>query len=177
MQRAADIPPILWSWMGAHLIIVWGDYALRSLCTSPLLRHKAKVHHVRSSHGQYQLLVFQPSFNALENDLFGGQPVLCFNAASCNAPIQDVIRRLVHIQSPTRVWALNPHVQLPPSIGHVEITTCNEGESSSRGLEHVVGTGPGLLKLLHDTNTLRLDKEDENFDFSFLQEGFGSDEL
>jgi hypothetical protein len=177
MQRASDIPPILWSWMGSHLILVWGDYALRSLCTSSLVRHKAKAHHVRSSHGQYQLLVFQPSSNALENDLFGGQPVLCFDANSCDTSVQDVIRRLVHIQSPTRVWALNPHVELPPSIGHVQITTCNEGEAP-RGLEHIVGSGSGLLKLLHDTNTLRLDKKDENFDFSFLQEGFGSsDEL
>ena len=162
-----DVPLVVWSWKGAHLVLVWGAYALERLCQSALLQPKARANHIRSSSATFQVLVFNRSDDPLLNAVYGGEPVLCYNVLSSiehtELVLDLIFKRLEDINSFPTIWQLNPHTT-HRTRGHV-VVVCRENETLPIMMEPLFGTGAdasAIVKALHDTNTLsRAEEEDD----------------
>jgi len=151
-----SVPAAVKSWTGAHVIFVFGRYALASLCVASAesMPHAPEVR----SHSQvFEIVVFQKSKIACERAVFGGVPVLCYDVQSAKVSSKQVMEHLfahwIAMSMTPDVWILNAHTRNVTTHG-LNVQYVDENDEDVTSLHPVMGRKTDLKKVLQKTNAL-----------------------
>lgn len=166
MEGRLDIPPVVWSYPLDKIILVWGDYALNTLIHSAQkLLPSAAANNRLSIAREFQILVFRKSEKIIQKQMYGGEPVLCYNVLSSIFPTKNVIASILNRYKEMRtfptIWALNPHIECASRSG-IQVNMVKEGTADAAlHMEALFGREKmdEWINIIHQTNTLKKNVE------------------
>lgn len=126
-ENTFDIPLTVWLWQTNDLILLWGEHALNSLRSCSFLKKKAQANWKFISR-EFQILVFENG-NAMENAVYGGKPVLCYNVLSSIIDPTMVVQALFS-RGCNKIWVFNPQWSefRMGKIVRLHVTVVKEGD-------------------------------------------------